>query len=267
MCCYTYLIGWSGENKWYYGVRYSDRADPTDLWEKYFTSSKSVAQQRKTYGEPDIVQVRKIFYDDKTAAKRWEEKVLRRIRAVDNPKWLNISNNNSFRNIAAPWNKNLTKHNNPIVREIGRKISATIRSKPKRVYKKRCITEQQKYNDSWKQLKRNNPSFQFNSYEDFICFCVDEYDKGVGIFSIAKKLNIDGGTVKRAVLRRKPTVSVDQSWTKIKKRHPNFICQSYEEFQEQCKKLFLEGWSIYKISKYFVLNESTIKRAINHQKT
>ncbi|MFA6198816.1 MAG: hypothetical protein WC679_00165 [Bacteroidales bacterium] len=58
---YTYLIGWSTMNKFYYGVQYNKKANPDDLWKSYFTSSKIVQQFRKEFGEPDIIQFRKVF--------------------------------------------------------------------------------------------------------------------------------------------------------------------------------------------------------------
>lgn len=85
---YTYLIGWSEQNKWYYGVRYAKSCCPTDLWVKYFTSSDIVKQFRAEHGEPDIIEIRKTFNDAKTA-KLWEEKVLKRLRAVQSDNWLN----------------------------------------------------------------------------------------------------------------------------------------------------------------------------------
>ena len=58
---YTYLIGWKSLNLWYYGVRISKNCNPSDLWVTYFTSSKYVAETVKTHGDPDVVQIRKIF--------------------------------------------------------------------------------------------------------------------------------------------------------------------------------------------------------------
>ena len=58
---YTYLIGWSKLNKYYYGVRYAKNCHPSDLWTKYFTSSKYVKQFREENGEPDIIEIRKTF--------------------------------------------------------------------------------------------------------------------------------------------------------------------------------------------------------------
>lgn len=45
--CYTYLIGWSEYDIWYYGVRYAKGCNPADLWVKYFTSSKFVREFRE----------------------------------------------------------------------------------------------------------------------------------------------------------------------------------------------------------------------------
>lgn len=57
---YTYLIGWSEHNLWYYGVRYANSTIPeNDLWVKYFSSSKYVKDIRKEFGEPDVIQIRK----------------------------------------------------------------------------------------------------------------------------------------------------------------------------------------------------------------
>jgi hypothetical protein len=86
---YTYLIGWTVHNKWYYGVRYAKNCNPSDLWVKYFTSSKKVKEFRQINGEPDVIQIRKIFNDDKSA-KRWEDKVLRRMKVHINDNFINI---------------------------------------------------------------------------------------------------------------------------------------------------------------------------------
>lgn len=79
MTPYTYLIGWSQHDRWYYGCRYSKSATPAEFWVTYFTHSKYVREMRLQKGEPDIVQIRKIFRtaDD---CRRWEHKVLRRMR-------------------------------------------------------------------------------------------------------------------------------------------------------------------------------------------
>ena len=92
---YTYLIGWSKHDKYYYGVRYSKDCHPSDLWVKYFTSSKYVKLFVKKNGKPDIIQIRKIF-DDTTKARLWETKVLKRMNVVKDDRWLNKTDNISI---------------------------------------------------------------------------------------------------------------------------------------------------------------------------
>ena len=103
---YTYLIGWSTHNVWYYGRRTGKNCNPSDLWTTYFTSSKYVKQFRQQYGEPDVIQIRKTF-SSKTQCCVWEEKVLQRISAATNSKFLNKRNGNSSWDTSgiAPANK------------------------------------------------------------------------------------------------------------------------------------------------------------------
>ena len=85
---YTYLIGWSSHHIYYYGCRYSKSSTPDDLWVSYFSSSKAVSQIRQLIGEPDIVQVRRVF-ESKDQAIQWEHKVLRRLQVVSRSDFLN----------------------------------------------------------------------------------------------------------------------------------------------------------------------------------
>lgn len=85
---YTYLIGWSELDRWYYGVRFAKTSNPKDLWVEYFTSSKLVLHYRNMYGEPDIIQVRKTFSTAQEAVV-WEEKVLRKLCVLSDERWLN----------------------------------------------------------------------------------------------------------------------------------------------------------------------------------
>lgn len=85
---YTYLIGWSKFDKWYYGVRYARDCTPNDLWKKYFTSSDVVQKFREQYGEPDIIEVRKTFHDA-DSARLWEENILKRLKVKSSDRWLN----------------------------------------------------------------------------------------------------------------------------------------------------------------------------------
>ena len=95
---YTYLVGWKEENKWYYGVRYANNCNPSDLWNPYKTSSKFIKDYIEKYGNPTIIEIRKTF-KTKSKAKSWEDKVLRRLNVAKSSKWINKSNNNSFKNI------------------------------------------------------------------------------------------------------------------------------------------------------------------------
>jgi hypothetical protein len=85
---YTYLIGWSKHQKFYYGVRYGKNCNPSELWITYFTSSPIVKRFVEEHGQPDIIQVRKVFNDRMTAI-NWEQKVLRKVDIKNNKKWLN----------------------------------------------------------------------------------------------------------------------------------------------------------------------------------
>lgn len=85
---YTYLIGWSKFNTWYYGVQYGKKCHPDNLWVTYFTSSRHVKEFRELNGEPDIIEVRHIF-DSKEAAQKWEITCISKLGMVKSVKWLN----------------------------------------------------------------------------------------------------------------------------------------------------------------------------------
>lgn len=90
---YVYLIGWSKLNIFYYGSetgKISKTANPNNLWKTYFTSSNHVKNFRKMHGEPDIIQIRKTF-EDKEQASLWEHKVIRRMKAIYDNRFLNKS--------------------------------------------------------------------------------------------------------------------------------------------------------------------------------
>lgn len=88
---YTYLIGWTKQNLWYYGSRYSKKCDPSDLWIKYFTSSKVVDHIRKEFGEPDVIKIRRSF-DTVDKALKWEHTVITRMKMMSSSKWINLGN-------------------------------------------------------------------------------------------------------------------------------------------------------------------------------
>lgn len=88
---FTYYLCWTSLDLHYYGVRYAIDCDPSELWTKYFTSSSYVKRLRKNYGDPDIIEVRRIFATA-IEAQHWETTVLRRIKALDKINWLNCAN-------------------------------------------------------------------------------------------------------------------------------------------------------------------------------
>lgn len=88
---YTYVIHHIPTGLNYYGVRYAKNCHPTDLWNKYFTSSKIVKSLIKEYGINSFTyKIRKTFNSAEKAI-LWEEKVLRKLDVMDNDKWINLS--------------------------------------------------------------------------------------------------------------------------------------------------------------------------------
>lgn len=96
---YTYLIGWKSLNRWYYGKRIGKNCHPDELWKTYFTSSRYVKEFREAHGDPNVIEVRKIFKSE-TDCSRWEARVLRRKNAKYNPIFLNRNNSSSTIGIA-----------------------------------------------------------------------------------------------------------------------------------------------------------------------
>jgi hypothetical protein len=92
---YTYLIRWPQLNISYYGVRYAQDCNPSDLWNPYKTSSHHVKEFIKENGEPTVIQVRKVF-KDVMSARLWEHRVLKRMKVVSSDKWLNKTDNKSI---------------------------------------------------------------------------------------------------------------------------------------------------------------------------
>lgn len=115
---YTYLIGWPDHDTWYYGVRYANGCDPSDLWNPYTTSSEYVRDFVAKHGDPPIKLIRRTF-NDKKSARLWENRVLKRMKVVSNDRWLNKHDSmappiNPFGNLAMrrPENRAKAKLNN-----------------------------------------------------------------------------------------------------------------------------------------------------------
>lgn len=126
---YTYLIGWSKLNKWYYGVRFGKGCHPSELWVKYFTSSEIVSKFREENGNPDVIQVRKIF-KSQYSAKEWEDKVLRRIpKEKRSLIWLNRKFDAHGGIIANPLNMRKPKKDSSKMGKYKRTPSSLLRKK------------------------------------------------------------------------------------------------------------------------------------------
>ena len=144
---YTYLIGWTEYNVWYYGVKYSKDCHPDGLWIKYFTSSEGVKSFRADHGDPDIIQIRKIFTTVEQA-REWEVKVLRRMHVVENDKWLNKNDR-----LAPPI---LSGDNNPSRRsDLRQKINEGI---------SRAWTPERRKQQSERWSGENNPMFGVDQF-------------------------------------------------------------------------------------------------------
>lgn len=89
---YTYLIGWTDLKVFYYGVQFGKYRNPDNLWKTYFTSSKHVKNFRKIHGEPNLIQIRRIFSSSEKA-REWETKVIRKMNMVKSSEWLNKTDN------------------------------------------------------------------------------------------------------------------------------------------------------------------------------
>lgn len=92
---YTYLIGWSKLNTYYYGLRFAKGCHPDELWHTYFTSSIHVADFVKQHGDPDIIEMRKTFTVIPTA-QLWEHRVLKRMKVIHRKDFLNRTDNKSI---------------------------------------------------------------------------------------------------------------------------------------------------------------------------
>lgn len=129
---YTYLIGWRSMDVWYYGVRYAQGCTPSDLWVSYFTSSEHVKAFRELHGDPDVVEVRKVFPSPELA-RAHEERVLRRLKAIASPRWLNRSYGGVKFVGCGGWNKGipLSDAQKDKLREanLGKKLNASHREK------------------------------------------------------------------------------------------------------------------------------------------
>lgn len=108
---------------------------PNQLWTSYFTSSKYVEQFREIHGEPDVIQIRKIFSCVKKCC-LWEDKVLAKLDVKNKSQWLNLTGKYAFYGVSQPWNIGIphTKHTKDKIGSSnrGKKYSQEINAKKSR---------------------------------------------------------------------------------------------------------------------------------------
>jgi hypothetical protein len=89
---FTYLLTHKKTGKRYYGVRYWKNADPSELWNTYFSSSQIIKRLVKEEGpEAFDAEVRKVF-SSKEKALLWEQRFLTKVDAARNAMWFNRHN-------------------------------------------------------------------------------------------------------------------------------------------------------------------------------
>lgn len=168
---YTYHIGWSQTNKHYYGVRGTLLNPIDDLWIKYFTSSKYVREYRKEYGEPDIIEIRKLFID-RVSALEWEHKVLVRMHTKISSDWLNRYDG-SYKGSVGPKGH-------------GAKISASTKGIPKTEEHKNSVRLAITGSFKWFTDGEKNIQVKANKIDEFILEN-QNFKNGVTILEITKE--------------------------------------------------------------------------------
>lgn len=86
---YTYVVTFLPTNQKYYGVRFAKDCTTEDLWNTYFTSSTTIHNLIKEHGKDSFKhEIRKLF-NNKEDALKWENRFLTKVKALQNPMFLN----------------------------------------------------------------------------------------------------------------------------------------------------------------------------------
>lgn len=89
---FTYIISHLSQDVHYYGVRFCRKCNPNELGVTYFSSSKAVKRRISQYGIADFkFEVRQTF-DSVEKALEWETRFLKKVKAAQSNKWLNMHN-------------------------------------------------------------------------------------------------------------------------------------------------------------------------------
>lgn len=152
---YTYLIVHKTTGRRYYGVRTAFGCSPSDLWTKYFTSSKIVRGIIEREGKDAFTfEVRRLFMD-KNSAFAWEHKVLRRMKVKDDPMWLNLSDGKSHSFFSNRIGRRLSSKTR--AKMTGRKVTQETRKKMSSAQSGKIVSDETKAKQS---ATRNCPNFK-----------------------------------------------------------------------------------------------------------
>jgi hypothetical protein len=152
---YTYLITHIPSNQKYYGVRYAKGCNPSEFWNLYFTSSKYVAKLISETGKDSFVfEIRRTF-SDVSAARKWEHKFLRRIKAPVRSDFLNKTDNIS---ISPQYGTNNPASREEVKEKIRYSVKKWLESNPNPMLGKSMPLEVRK-KLSEERLGQNNPFF------------------------------------------------------------------------------------------------------------
>lgn len=242
---YTYLIKFIPENKFYYGVRYKKGCNPSDLFTTYFTSCKVIKKLVAEYGIDCFSwEIRKVF-DGADDARRWETKVLQRIRAAQRSDFINQTNNISipppkFKSpetrkkiseankgkILSDSTKQLLsmkakqrykdKVNHPM---FGKTHSSTTKEKISRVHKNKIISDEQKLLLSEKS--KNNETHKYLNKWRYRCVWKITHPTGE-----VEYVNNLTEFCKLHNLTKPLMISVS---TGKQTHHKGFVCEKYQE--------------------------------------
>lgn len=164
---FVYIIGWKKLDKWYIGSKSCKECVPTDLWTKYFTSSKYVAKFRQENGEPDSFEILKEFNKPEDAIAFEIQKQIE-LDVLNDDRWLNRNiNGEKFR---CTGHSEKTKEKIRL-KTLGKKhpeetkLKMSLSSKGK---KKPPRSEEHKRNMSKAFLGKNNPNFGKTQSEETI---------------------------------------------------------------------------------------------------
>lgn len=138
---FTYLITHIPSGKRYYGVRYRKGCHPSEIGTKYFSSSKIIKKMIAEEGLSNFkFEVRRTF-DTAEAARKWEHKVLTRLKVGKNDDWFNMNQTETPRGDGSHWrgrkrsisNKNkisVIHKGKPKSLEHKQKLSASLKGRP-----------------------------------------------------------------------------------------------------------------------------------------